>query len=418
MLCSRLLLQVAGCTLELCNYAHGVLAVTNMQPPASLPVLLSTLIPSGRPALRALRLYRCVLDAAVLQRCTMLAALIHLQINRCHTAAGGWEATIAALFSQAPLLRSLHIDSCFQGTLPLCLIAHEGLMQLSLVDNRLQELPAGPYLASLQHLSLRASLHQLPSVLTAATALTCLEVQCEHLSRAPPALATEAMVAVLSCLPQLRSLQLAHCGLQQLPVQGWAGLSALRSLDLSSNSFTSLPAELHQATALRQLNLSRNRSMRPTAQQLGALLSCLPGLEELRLAGLQLTELPDHLPPGKLFICIALHCAMHTFNLSSGTARQQHTHRRPSFPSCYAGLLSLDISVNRMHSLPAGLSCESLTSLNLGCRPDLALSRMDVVRLLDRLPQLRELHDWQILPNPHARDCAYEILTLRANRDN
>ena len=66
------------------------------------------------------------------------------------------------------------------------------------------------------------------------------------------------------------------------------------------NGFATLPAALSLATSLRQLSLSGNTRMGPTAQQLRTLLSRLPLLEQLDVSGCGLTELPERFPPGKL----------------------------------------------------------------------------------------------------------------------
>lgn len=175
-------------------------------------------------------------------------------------------------------------------------MANTGLRHLTLCENALEVLPAGPYLANLERLMpWIEALPQLPSALTAATGLTCLEVR-----DSTAALSSAGMAAVLSRLPRLRRLQLVFCGLDALPPAGWHGIAALQYLHLGVNQLTSLPAALHQATSLLQLNLSGNMQLAPTAEQLGALLSRLPLLEGLDLTGLGLMELPSHMPPGKL----------------------------------------------------------------------------------------------------------------------
>ena len=65
----------------------------------------------------------------------------------------------------------------------------------------------------------------------------------------------------------------------------------------------------------------------------------------------------------------------------------------PTAPSAlfHAGLRSLRASRNRLQSLPAGLSCPSLTHLDLSDNPRLRLTRADVDCLLAHLPRLRQL---------------------------
>ncbi|PRW61525.1 phospho phosphatase [Chlorella sorokiniana] len=376
--------HVAGCAMHCCRYTIGepyeempqggptaFLEVAYAAPGFSLLALLSGLRPGGVPAIERLRLRHCVLEAATLWHCSMLTALTRLDIADCGAAAGGWDAVMVALLSQAPLLSSLQVESCFADALPGSLITHTGLRQLSLSD--VETLPAGPYVASLQQLSLLdARLQQLPPALTAATALTCLEVQRVHYSATP--FSTAGMAALLSRLPQLRALQLAHCGLQQLPVQGWPGWSVLQSLDLRSNSLTSLPAELHQATALHHLNLSGNCQLRPTAEQLGALLSHLPLLQGLELSRVGLTELPDQLPPG---------------------------------------LRALDVSSNKLQSLPPGLTCQLLTSLTLCGNYGLNLSCAVMERLFARMPRLSDLPGWVLFTSDDALHYVKDVLRQR-----
>lgn len=228
-----------------------------------------------------------------------------------------WEAALGALLHQAPQLSDVQASRCLKGELPQSLAASTGLRHLTLCENGLQTLPAGPYLASLEALCLveEGPMEQLPPALAAATALTSLEVRELRWN-----LSTDGMAALLSQLGRLRVLQLSYCGLDQLPLEGWAGISALQSLDLRFNNLTAVPAALHQATSLRQLNLSYN-PLRPTGQQLGALLSRMPLLEDLDLYSVLLTKLPEHLPAGKLRMlrCDALICTAPRF-------RQHYIH--------------------------------------------------------------------------------------------
>ena len=268
----------------------------------SLRQLLSALRPGAVHALRGLELAECFIDAAELEGCTELAAVMDLDLHNC-PANDGWEAALPALLRQAPLLSSLTFGDCFHGALPRRLVDHSGLRRLALRYNHLEALPAGPYLASLEQLDLREpSLVQLPPLET-ATALTSLQLS-RHSSLHTPPLSESHLAAGVSPLTRLQYIVLTGCKLKQLPLEGWAGMSALQRLDLSDNAFAALPAALHQATALRWLSLSRNQQLRPVSQQLGALLSHLPLLEELRLERTGLVELPEQLPTGKL----GMHC--------------------------------------------------------------------------------------------------------------
>lgn len=262
-----------------------------------MAALLTRLRPGGAPAIHELPLSSFTVSPAGVADCATLAAVTHLEA--CEAAADDWDAALGALLRQAPLLSSLRVQRCFPGGLPQCLVECTGLRSLTTAGNGLQALPAGPYLASLEQLCLAEdSVVVLPAALTAATALTSLEVQHEIFTGAAP-LAADSLAPVLRRLSRLRQLQLTSCGLPALPVDDWVGVSALQSLSLRDNAFTCLPAALSQAASLTQLDLSRNQYLAATAQQLGALLSRLPLLEQLNLHNTGLTELPEHFPPGK-----------------------------------------------------------------------------------------------------------------------
>lgn len=419
---------------------EAVLTLEYVKSEVNMQRLLATVHPGSVPAVRRLRLSRCAINASALAGCSELAAVTQLRLDDCQ-AAGSWDAAFAALFEEAPLLRSLRTSSCFHGELPASLVAHTGLHQLTLWDNEMDVLPAGPYLASLERLYIEEDgMLQLFPALTAATALTCLGLMRHGWGNAPP-LSTVGISAALAGMPRLRTLQLVECRLAALPIDDWAGMSALesldlrqnnftllpaalsralslRQLDLSSNKFTSLPAELHQATALRQLNLSQNYSLCPTAQQLGVLLSHLPLLEELNLSATGLTELPEQLPAGKP--CVVLCC--HVFKTPSSKALLLSSklvrHTLPDLPAwSHAGLRTLNVQHNWLQSLPPGLACESLTSLGLWCNP-LRLNRADIERLLTNMPRLLDLAGWGSYTTRDAKSYVSDTLSLRGCPDD
>ena len=304
-------MQVAGCALRSCNYRElhikdfyhkysggAGLRLSMVPPAASMQRLVSALRPGGVPAVQRLQFSDCAFSPAAFEHCTQLAAVTLLFFYGCAAAAaGGWEAAMAALLRHMPLLSSLHVEGSFGGELPLCLTTHTQLRCLTFTDTTVQALPAGPYLASLEELFIaEEELEQLPPALTAATALTSLEV---HVNFSAPPLPADGLGAVLAHLPRLQSLALTGCGLQDLPAAGWAFMPALTSLDLTGNDLACLPAALSEATSLRQLHLSSNEQMGLSAQQLAALLSRLPLLEKLDLTHMRLKELPAQLQSGK-----------------------------------------------------------------------------------------------------------------------
>lgn len=59
----------------------------------------------------------------------------------------------------------------------------------------------------------------------------------------------------------------------------------------------------------------------------------------------------------------------------------------------HAGLLSLDVTNNSLHSLPAQLTSQPLTRLTLGGNSELSLTRADV-DMLARFPRLQQLELW------------------------
>lgn len=275
--------QLGDCAVEFCSFAErdvtpeecsthtadglpAYLRIQRASPPDGLAGLLSMLRPGSVAAVQAVNLASCSISQAALEPCAALSAVTRLFIEDC-SVEGSWEAAMAPVLRRAPLLRSLSVVSRGLQELPQCLADYTGLQHLDLELDELQVLAVGPYLSGLQWLAMRNSVPlQLGPALAVATALTGLT-----LSRG----ATSSIGAVLAQLLPLRELHL-HC-LQQLPLHGWQALSTLQLLDLGSNSELAL-----------------------TAEQLAALLSHLPLLEELGLSRTGLTQLPPHLPPGKL----------------------------------------------------------------------------------------------------------------------
>jgi len=134
-------------------------------------------------------------------------------------------------------------------------------------------------------------------------------------------------------------------GLTSVPAPLW-GLTALRTLDLRRNKLTSLPAEIGNLTALETLNLRMNQLTSVPAQ-----LGRLTALRTLLLYGNDLTSVPAEL--GNL-------TALQTLNLGS----------------------------NKLTSVPAELgNLTALETLNLGGNYKLT----SVPAELGRLPALQSL---------------------------
>lgn len=83
--------------------------------------------------------------------------------------------------------------------------------------------------------------------------------------------------------------------------------------------------------------------------------------------------------------------------------------------SSYAGLRSLDLTDNLLHTIPAELACTALTSLCVGANVGLHLTRKQMASLLGRLPRLIELRDRDTAIDQAVRDYAAQALSLRAS---
>ncbi|GAQ86260.1 leucine-rich repeat-containing protein [Klebsormidium nitens] len=177
----------------------------------------------------------------------------------------------------------------FPDTLP----ALPALMELSLAENRLPELPAGigalPGLVRLEAQFNR--LAELPSTLGGLTALTHLDLRSNCLEELPPALGRCARLRYLNVasnkLPALPEAIGALAGLETLVASlnhlrglpaAIGGCTALTCLDVHYNEIRDVPEALGECRRLRQLDLGSNfAELRALPASLGQL-SCLQTL--------------------------------------------------------------------------------------------------------------------------------------------
>lgn len=121
-------------------------------------------------------------------------------------------------------LRELHLQCEDHGPVPAGLGGMTGLLQLSILDANLDDLPAVPYLSRLQSLRMASCTFQsgVPAQLAAATQLHNL-----HVSKSLGISLTAAYVTLLSSLPALENLKLEKARLGR---KVWAhGVARLRA---------------------------------------------------------------------------------------------------------------------------------------------------------------------------------------------
>ncbi|KAL4443581.1 hypothetical protein ABPG75_011318 [Micractinium tetrahymenae] len=240
------------------------------------PLLDASLTP--RTPLRCLSIdMHAPLPAADVAGCeTHLSSLQALRLSHfARRQEGASPGTLESLLEQAPHLTSLTATKCLQGTLPTFLANRTGLQDLYLGFNGLCDLPAGPYLSSLESLGMSGEdrLLCLPTALTAAKRLTSLTLNFDTALQ----LSTADLDARLPA--SLRHLELAENGLTHLPP--FRQLSSLTSLDLSMNLFSTFPPSLEAATALVELDLTLNDDIPLSPADVDALLARCPRLRRL-----------------------------------------------------------------------------------------------------------------------------------------
>lgn len=237
--------------------------------------------------------------------------------------------------------------------LPSFLSSLPRLRSLLLAGNPVASLPP---LALLQTLDLHGSrLSSLPAGLSALCSLTALHLSRGRLVSLPAFLSTLPLRIIDVSFNQLTSLEpILVCPLRQLRAQGNAlaspsqalpvPSSSLILLDLSHNSFSSLP-QLAQHSALIMLYLAHN-SLRSLPS-----LSLLTRLCLLDASHNRLRSLPD------LSTLVSLRSLL------------AHCNRISTFPTLppVLHITQLSLSANKLSSIPALSSATTLLSLSITC---------------------------------------------------
>jgi hypothetical protein len=266
-------LQVGAAELCRCNYAVGThpsspgrligcLDVCRISVLPSLQDLLAGLLPPGQP-LSYLELDHCQLPADAVQGCPLLARLPALLFNSCTGSGGGVTEALEQLLRHAAALEALSCVGVL-GTsrgypvLPPCLVAKTGIKKLCLRQNRVEHLPAGPYLTG-------ASGWRLGNC-TAAPCLLAMSCLVATPGRVP--------LYIFRALPPLSP---------QPPSTLAPGLELL-DIGGENLSHGHLPLSLATAVALRDLVLNKSSRLRISLQDVGEVLAHMPALRRLEVA--------------------------------------------------------------------------------------------------------------------------------------
>ncbi|KAL4440075.1 hypothetical protein ABPG75_003076 [Micractinium tetrahymenae] len=229
--------------------------------------LVAELLPPGAP-LRSLALQFCQLDFTGLcgapsapHGASALACLTALHLHRCGAEPHGQGSTDRAL---AGLLAA----------------SGPGLRLLAARHCQLSELPAARCLAGLEKLDMRhCQLARLPPALSAATSLTSLCLDSNHIVLTPDDVAGSWPLAALPAGCPLVSLSLGSNSLRDLPPGPY--LAGLTRLSLSCNALRRLPPALADTTSLRALTLGGNASLRVGVMDVWRVLSQLKGVAHI-----------------------------------------------------------------------------------------------------------------------------------------
>lgn len=178
-------IQMGDAQLRGCNFAVGqhpsipgrqigVLCIGGISTMSSLQGLLAALLPAGKP-FSYLELEHCQLAPAALRDCRLLAELPALHFNSC-SSGGSVAAALDPLLQQAGKLETLSLTGSLGAlSFPVSLKTKTGLKKLRFRQNRLEDIPAGVYLKSLELLDIggeNLSHGILPPALVAATSLS------------------------------------------------------------------------------------------------------------------------------------------------------------------------------------------------------------------------------------------------------
>jgi hypothetical protein len=266
-------IKVGAAELCRCNYAVGThpsspgrligcLDVCRISVLPSLQDLLAGLLPPGQP-LSYLELDHCQLPADAVQGCPLLARLPALLFNSCTGSGGGVTEALEQLLRHAAALEALSCVGVL-GTsrgypvLPPCLVAKTGIKKLCLRQNRVEHLPAGPYLTG-------ASGWRLGNC-TAAPCLLAMSCLVATPGRVP--------LYIFRALPPLSP---------QPPSTLAPGLELL-DIGGENLSHGHLPLSLATAVALRDLVLNKSSRLRISLQDVGEVLAHMPALRRLEVA--------------------------------------------------------------------------------------------------------------------------------------